>query len=113
MIVRTWRGTTRAADADAYLDYLRESGLAAYQATPGNRGAAVLRRVADGEAEFLVVSAWDGEAAVRAFAGDDLLRAVFYPEDDRFLVQRDLAVAHYDLVYRAAAPAPADAARAR
>jgi hypothetical protein len=35
---------------------------------------------------------------VRGFAGDDIGRAVFYPEDDRFLVARDLTVRHYALV---------------
>jgi hypothetical protein len=34
---------------------------------------------------------------VQAFAGDDLERAVFYPEDDRFLVERELRVLHYDV----------------
>ena len=38
MIARTWAGATRAADADAYLDYLHATGFAEYQATPGNRG---------------------------------------------------------------------------
>jgi hypothetical protein len=35
--------------------------------------------------------------AVKAFAGDDPERAVFYPEDDRFLIERDLTVAHYEV----------------
>jgi hypothetical protein len=35
--------------------------------------------------------------AVRAFAGDDPERAVFYPEDDRFLVDRELTVSHYTI----------------
>jgi hypothetical protein len=36
--------------------------------------------------------------AVRAFAGEDPERAVFYPEDERYLVERDLTVTHYDVV---------------
>ena len=34
---------------------------------------------------------------VRAFAGDDVERAVFYAEDDRWLVERDLRVRHYEV----------------
>jgi heme-degrading monooxygenase HmoA len=100
MIVRTWRGATRADDGDGYLEYLRETGLRSYRATPGNRGAIGLRRIADGKAEFLLLSLWDSEDAVRAFAGDDLERAVFYPQDDRFLVERDERVNHFEIVHR-------------
>jgi heme-degrading monooxygenase HmoA len=99
MIARTWRGSTRAEDAEPYLDYLRQSGLAAFRATPGNRGALVLRRIAEGRAEFFLVSLWESLDAVRRFAGSDEGRAVFYPEDDRYLVGRDLHVDHFDLIY--------------
>jgi hypothetical protein len=33
---------------------------------------------------------------VKAFAGDDLGQAVFFPEDDRYLVERDLEVGHFE-----------------
>jgi heme-degrading monooxygenase HmoA len=100
MIARTWRGATAAADAEAYLEYLRRTGLAEYAATPGSRGTFALRRMVDGRAEFLLVSLWESEDAVRRFAGDDIGRAVFYPEDDRFLVDRDHHVDHFDVVAR-------------
>ena len=40
---------------------------------------------------------WDSRRAIAAFAGDDIERAVFYPEDDRFLVERDDTVTHHDV----------------
>ena len=101
MVARTWRGSTRAEDADRYLDYLHRTGLAAFQATPGNKGAMVFRRVRDGRAEFFLVSLWDSLEAVRRFAGADEGRAVFFPEDDRYLVGRDLHVDHFDVVHAA------------
>lgn len=102
MIARSWWGATRAEDADAYLEYLERTGLSAYRATPGNRGAFALRREADGRAEFLILSFWESLDAVRAFAGaDDVERAVFYPEDERFLVARDERVLHYEVVHEA------------
>ena len=39
MIARTWRGTVHRADADEYVEYIRETGFAEYGQTPGNRGA--------------------------------------------------------------------------
>lgn len=100
MIARTWRGSTKEEDADAYLDYLEKTGFREYRATPGNRGVLGLRRVAGGKAEFLLVTLWESQEAIRGFAGDDVDRAVFYPEDDRFLVERQERVDHFDVVFR-------------
>ncbi len=98
MIARVWRGWTVRADADAYVEYLRETGLKEYRATPGNRGAWILRRDDGERTEFVTLSFWDSLDAVRGFAGDDVGRAVFYREDDRFLVERELTVTHYELL---------------
>lgn len=97
MIARTWRGWTSAADADRYLNYLEQTGLKEYRETEGNRGALALRRVVDDRAEFLLISLWDSMKAIERFAGCSPGRAVFYPEDDRFLVDRDLHVQHYEV----------------
>ena len=85
MIARTWRGETASHDADAYMAYLEATGPPAYRATPGTRGAYLLRRTLGGRTEFLTVSLWDDLDVVRGFAGDDIAGAVFYPENDRFL----------------------------
>lgn len=88
MIARVWRGVTKSADAEPYLAYLKDTGLAEYRATPGNRCVFAFRRIVDGRAEFVLVTLWDSEDAVRRFAGEDPARAVFYPEDDRYLIDR-------------------------
>jgi heme-degrading monooxygenase HmoA len=98
VIARTWRGWTRREDADVYADYIEETGMRAYRETPGNRGAWMLRRDEGDRTEFVTLSFWDSLDAVRAFAGDDVERAVFYPEDDRFLVERETRVLHYEIV---------------
>lgn len=100
MIARTWRGATKAEDGEAYLRYLQHTGFRAFRETPGNLGALGLRRIVDGKAEFLVVSFWESEAVIRNFAGADIGRAVFYDEDDRFLVERDDHVSHFEVVHR-------------
>ena len=111
MIARTWRGVTRAADADRYADYIEATGLRAFAETPGNLGALLLRRPTDeaGEpgTEFVVMSLWDSTDAVKRFAGPEPERAVFYPEDDQYLVRRDLTVQHYEVVVRRDAPVTA------
>jgi heme-degrading monooxygenase HmoA len=99
MIARTWRGATAAHDADAYLDYLHQTGLAEYRKVDGNRGVLALRRLVEDRAEFLLVSLWDSEESIRQFAGDEIEKAVFYPEDERFLVDRDNHVVHYEVAF--------------
>lgn len=98
MIARTWRGVTRAEDADTYLEYLEKTGFHEYRATPGNQAVLGLRRVVDGRAEFLLVTLWESEEAIRKFAGEDIERAVFYPEDDRFLIEKGERVDHFEVV---------------
>lgn len=102
MIARTWRGATKAEDAERYLEYLHQTGLVEYRKIEGNRGVLALRRVANGKAEFLLLSLWDSESAVRQFAGPDIDRAVFYPEDEQFLIDRDDHVTHYEVVFDSA-----------
>lgn len=99
IVGRTWRGLTRAADAESYLAYLRETGLRAYRSTPGNRGVLAFRRASDDRAELLLLSLWDGWDAIRQFAGDDIERPVFYPRDQQFLLDRGEAATHYEVVY--------------
>jgi heme-degrading monooxygenase HmoA len=98
MIARTWRGVVRRDDADAYVEYIVNTGMAEYRATPGNQGAWMLRRDDGDRSEIITFSLWDSRDSIRAFAGEDIDQAVFYPEDDRFLIERDLTVRHYDVV---------------
>jgi len=95
---RIWRGAVRRQDGDAYAQYMEKTGLAEYRDTPGNLSATMLRRDLEDRTEFVMYTTWESMDAVKAFAGDDPERAVFYPEDDRFLIERDLTVAHYEIV---------------
>ncbi len=97
MIARTWRGAVKREDGDAYAAYMDETGIAGYVATPGNRGAWMLRRDIGELTEFVAFTLWDSLDAVKAFAGEDYETAVFYPEDDRYLVERDLTSTHYEV----------------
>lgn len=95
MIARIWRGAVRREDGGAYAEYMRETGVRGYAGTPGNRGVWMLRREDGDRAEFVMFTLWESLDAVKAFAGDDYEVAVFYPEDDRFLIERDETATHY------------------
>jgi len=99
VIARMWRGWVRTADRAAYVDYIESTGMAEYRATPGNQGAWMLARdLGDGRTEIVTLSFWASRDAIRGFAGDDIEQAVFYPEDERFLVDRETTVTHFDVV---------------
>jgi heme-degrading monooxygenase HmoA len=105
MIARTWRGWVETARAAEYEQYLDRTGLSEYAATPGNLGAHLLRRdLDDGRTEIVTLSFWESMDAVRRFAGDDPSQAVFYPEDDDFLVDRETTVTHFQVPWSTDAP---------
>lgn len=97
MIARIWRGITLAERADDYVAHLRETGLRDYTSTPGNRGVTVLRRIQGEHCEIVLMSLWDSMDAVRAFAGENPDRSVYYPEDENFLLEMEPLVRHYEV----------------
>ena len=98
MIARLWHGVVPAEKAEAYQQYVVRTGVTDLKATPGNRGAWVLHRVEGEEAHFQVLSLWDSLEAIRAFAGDDIQQARYYPEDKDYLVELEPSVVHYEAV---------------
>jgi heme-degrading monooxygenase HmoA len=98
MIVRIWRGETSADKAATYLQYLEATGVADYTRTAGNRGVLVLRRAVEDRLEWLTISWWDSIEDVRAFAGPDVAKAVYYPGDRDFLLTFEPTVGHYEVL---------------
>ena len=55
------------------------------------------RGLGDGRTEVLTVSWWESRDAIIGFAGSDIEAAVFYPEDDEYLVHRERTVSHFEV----------------
>jgi heme-degrading monooxygenase HmoA len=101
MIARMWRGWVQTGKVEAYVDYIERTGLAGYRSTPGNLGAQMWTRdLGDGRSEVTTVSWWESLDHIRGFAGDDIEQAVFYPEDDEYLVDRETTVTHHEVARR-------------
>ena len=99
MIARIWTGATRTRDAAAYQEYMDRVAMPGYAEVAGNRMVLMLRRDRDDDrSEFTMITLWEDLDAVRLFTGPETETAVFYPEDDRFLVERD-RVARHHVVY--------------
>ncbi len=97
MIMRIWRGITPKEQADSYLEHLQQTALQTLIQQPGQRGAWVLRRVQGDRCEFQLLSLWDSLDDVRAFAGDQPERAVYFAEDDKFLLDMEPLVRLYEV----------------
>jgi len=99
MILREWRAEIRRQDRDAYVAYVRDTGLAGYASTPGNLGSAIAVRDLDAvRSEIVTYSYWTSLEAIAAFAGEPIDRARYFPMDEQYLLTRPEKVTHYDLL---------------
>ena len=99
IILRRWSSRIRSADEADYVAYIEATGLKDYRATPGNLGCQMLMRtLSDDTTEVTTLSWWESMAAVIAFAGENPSVARYYPEDDRFLLEKPEQVDHHRVV---------------
>jgi len=98
MIARTWHGAVPFHMSDEYFRYLMDTGVPDLKATPGNRGVFVLRRVEGEVAHFHLISLWDSLDSIKNFAGADIDRARYYPEDEQYLQELEPTVTHYEVL---------------
>lgn len=97
MIARIWHGRTQADKADEYSAFLERVAVKDYRGTPGNQGVLFLRCIEGDVADFQLISLWESLEIISNFAGDDIAKAVYYPEDDGFLLEKEPYVVHYEV----------------
>lgn len=98
MIARMWRGHIPTAKAAAYVEIVERTGMSEYRRTAGNLAAQTITRdLGDGRTEIVTLSWWTDLDAIRAFAGDPVDTARYYPEDDDYLLDREPTVAHFEV----------------
>jgi heme-degrading monooxygenase HmoA len=95
-ITRIWHGTTKAEHADEYLHFVEETGLRDYKTIRGNLSVKLLRRIDDDVCHFMTVTEWDSYESIKSFAGDHYHKAKYYPGDEKFLLEMEENVTHYE-----------------
>jgi heme-degrading monooxygenase HmoA len=95
VICRIWHGRTLRSKADAYARFVASRAIPDYRSVPGNLNVYVLRRDDAEVSHFLTVTHWESEDAIRGFAGSDIQKARYYPEDADFLLEFEPHVQHY------------------
>jgi heme-degrading monooxygenase HmoA len=97
MIARHWRGWTEPENADAYEALLTNKVLPGLKELGGYRGGYILRSDGRDEAEFVVINFFDSLDAVKAFAGENYVVAVFEPEAAVLLSRVEPVAKHYEV----------------
>jgi heme-degrading monooxygenase HmoA len=98
MIVRMWHGRVPTPKAAAYRQFLNERAIPDYRAVAGNLSVHILERE-DGEVtHFITLTFWQDLKSIRAFAGQAVEQAKYYPEDHDFLLEFEPEVVHYQVV---------------
>lgn len=98
MIIREWRGRASPDHGEAYALHFRTKVVPELREVPGFLGAHLSHRTLGDLIEFLVLTRWESLEAVRAFAGEDIAKAVVEPGAVVALIDFDPHVQHYDVL---------------
>jgi heme-degrading monooxygenase HmoA len=98
MIVRMWHGRVPAAKAKAYRDFVNSRAIPDYQSVNGNISVHILERSEGDITHFITLTFWKDLDSIRAFAGEDVEAAKYYPKDKDFLLEFEPRVVHYEVV---------------
>ena len=98
MIARIWHGRVPTSKAEAYRKFVNERAIPDYQSVQGNISVHILERPEDDVTHFITLTFWKDLDSIKAFAGEDVEAAKYYPEDSDFLLEFEPGVVHYEVV---------------
>jgi heme-degrading monooxygenase HmoA len=97
MIARIWHGKTSLSNYEAYTDLLKKIAIPDYQNTKGFKGLQFLRNTSGEEGHFTLITFWENMQTIKNFAGEDVDKAKYYPEDNDFLLEFEEHVQHFEV----------------
>ena len=95
-----WHGRVPSTKAPAYCEFTKGRAIPDYRSVPGNISVHILERAEGDVTHFITLTFWESLDAIRGFAGDDVEKAKYYPEDADFLLEYEPRVVHYEVVGR-------------
>lgn len=101
MIVRMWHGRVPTSKAEAYRAFLNAQAIPDYRSVDGIRSVHILERREGDVTHFITLTFWKDLESVKAFAGEEVETAKYYPEDQDFLLEFEPKVLHYKVVGQA------------
>ena len=100
MIARIWHGWTNMQNADAYEQLLNHEIFVniADKNIDGYKGIELLKRINNGENEFITIMYFESLDAVKQFAGENYEVAVVPEKTRRLLLRYDNTSQHYEIL---------------
>ena len=98
MISRMWHGRVPTSKTEAYREFLNSRAIPDYQSVNGNISVHILERTEGEVTHFITLTFWKDMESVKAFAGEEVEIAKYYPEDKNFLLEFEPTVVHYEVV---------------
>ena len=98
MIARMWHGRVSASKAEAYCKFLNDRAIPDYQSVEGNLSIHILERTESDITHFITLTFSKDLDSIKAFAGDEVETAKYYPEDSDFFLEFEPKVVHYEVV---------------
>ena len=81
-----------------YREFLNARAITDYQSVTGNFSVHILERSEGAITHFITLTFWKDFESIKAFAGEDVEAAKYYPEDSDFLLDFEPTVVHYEVV---------------
>ena len=97
MWIREWKCRCPIDTADDFIHYLDQTGVSDTQSIEGCTGHKVMCRSLNGEMEIMLNTYWQSLDAMKAYAGDDIYKAVLYPDDYKYRIEPDTKVRVYEV----------------
>jgi heme-degrading monooxygenase HmoA len=98
-IMRLWHGKVSLEKTDDYEKFMIERAAPDYGSINGLLKTYFQRKDKEKESHFLLVTIWDSLDAIKNFAGPEPELAKYYPEDDKFLLEKEKYVDMYEIFY--------------
>lgn len=95
-----WHGRVPTKKAKDYRAFLNQRAIPDYQSVAGNLSVHILERTEGEITHFITLTFWESMDVIKVFAGDEVEKAKYYPEDNDFLIEFEPTVVHYEVVGR-------------
>lgn len=97
MIARIWHGTTKVEDYDEYTEFMKFEAIPDYKKTEGFNKLIFLRNIKDNIGHFTLITFWENLEVIKNFAGEDFEKAKYYQKDEKYLLEFEKYVTHYEV----------------
>ena len=97
MISRQWKGIIKVDAHNDYISFLKEKVFQKARQLPGFINVYVYKRALSRAYEFLIVTEWTDRESIKAFAGEDIEKAMVPQEAKQMMISYDKTVLHYEV----------------